>query len=498
MKFLKLVFLNLWIILSLNFIIASTYNNCDVYGNCFSSTNTNSLTITQINQSINGSYWQVGSNQNVEGGTKTGTFNLITEGYSILDLGILDRSLNTTINGRNLYYKDNSISIDFQNGNIYDASAKQSIDYRNRQLRDSSAIMAIDWKNRLLKDNLSNNIFDWNNQIFYRNLTIPNFCYSNGINCTAKTDYTNLAFTNQSNSLTGNQIITGGYLQTDTGIGIGVAPISAYAINMYRNTNGQFSLNLQNANAGASAYSSYLQTNNVGKFFEMAMLSSGFGSGLSNAELINTDVTGGLKFVNQNGNISFSAGTWGTPPQIEINNNGNAYLRTTIVGGNLNITGNLSVKRPYAVFTDNTTQTMLSISAGQPINFSTIEDNYYINMEAKQNISVLQTGDYLFEISALGQCANNNKHINIWWQKSTNGGTFVNVARSNTLVELPTANVEVDIVVPFIIDLLTADKLRIMWNSDSTGCQLIYYTNTSFIPETPSVILTITKISEVT
>lgn len=171
----------------------------------------------------------------------------------------------------------------------------------------------------------------------------------------------------------------------------------------------------------------------------------------------------------------------------------------TFMNGSLNITnnlyimGNVSNLNPYAVFTDNTTQAMISTTVAQPINFSTTEDSYLISMVGKQNITVKQTGnnDYLFEVSALGICANNNKHINIWWQK--NG---VNVPRSNTLQELSTANVEALMTIPFIIDLNETDNLRIMWNSDSTGCQLQWYTNTSFIPETPSVILTITKISK--
>ena len=167
-------------------------------------------------------------------------------------------------------------------------------------------------------------------------------------------------------------------------------------------------------------------------------------------------------------------------------------LGSTNISNNLTIEGNLSVRVPYSVFTDNTTQNMLNVSQGQSINFSTIEDNYNINLIGKQNITVAQDGDYHFIISSLGICNSNNKHINIWWQK--NG---VNVARSNTIQELNTANVEALMTIPFIIDLNSTDTLRIMWNADSIGCSLEYITNSSFIPETPSAILTINRIGDV-
>lgn len=172
----------------------------------------------------------------------------------------------------------------------------------------------------------------------------------------------------------------------------------------------------------------------------------------------------------------------------EVDYNGNWNFSQNVV-----IQGNFSVKRPYAVFTDNLTQTMPSTAQGYPINFSTVEDNYLIQRQGISNITVQQSGDYLFEVSALFECDNNNKHVNIWWQK--NG---INVARSNTRQELSTANVEALMTIPFIIDLNQSDNLRIMWSSDSTGCTIKYITNTSFVPETPSVILTITKISEIT
>jgi hypothetical protein len=256
-------------------------------------------------------------------------------------------------------------------------------------------------------------------------------------------------------------------------------------------------------------------TNKVGimrKNIWILNVSQGFEYGIESTDLFTGGVVKEIYRVQSSGiNLSWNNITqvnYGYFNYLNVTNTstlGSTNVQGTLnVSGNVNITGNLviggnlSVKRPYAVFTDNFTQAMISTTAGQAMNFTVTEDNYLISLQGKQNITVQQTGDYLFEVSALAKCGNNNKHINVWWQKTNATNGFSNVARSNTLLELPTANVEALMTIPFIIDLNTTDKLRIMWNADDTGCSLIYYTNTSFIPETPSIILVINKISEIT
>lgn len=172
------------------------------------------------------------------------------------------------------------------------------------------------------------------------------------------------------------------------------------------------------------------------------------------------------------------------------------YLGGTInISGNFYVGGNMSVKRPYGVFTDNTTQTISSTTTAYPMNFSITEDNYYINIINKQNITVKVTGDYMFEVSPLFTCSGGAPNVlDLWWE--LNG---VPIARSNTRITLQTNNMNIVETIPFIIDLYPSDNLRIMWHADSATCSLLYIANQTnpVRPETPSTILTITKISEV-
>lgn len=166
------------------------------------------------------------------------------------------------------------------------------------------------------------------------------------------------------------------------------------------------------------------------------------------------------------------------------------------ITNNLYIGGNLSVKRPYASLTDNVTQTIANTALAYPINFSHIEDAYLVRLIDGKNISVDLTGDYLIEVSALfTTTTGTNKHVELWLEK--NG---VNVDRSSTYVEIPTSGVDTVVTVPFIIDLNTTDQIRFMWNADTTAAQLISYPNRTAPtrPEVPSIILTMSKISEIT
>lgn len=163
------------------------------------------------------------------------------------------------------------------------------------------------------------------------------------------------------------------------------------------------------------------------------------------------------------------------------------------VDRNVKIGGNVSFKRPYGMFSSNQTQTLASASTAYPITFNNIEDSYEIYKTADNaNFSFGQTGDYLIELSAIFSTSVANKDAEIWVQK--NG---VNVIRSNTKVEIAGTGEQV-VSVPFILDMNMTDSFRVMWAGESTGVQMLYTTNTSYSPETPSIIMTISKISELT
>lgn len=176
----------------------------------------------------------------------------------------------------------------------------------------------------------------------------------------------------------------------------------------------------------------------------------------------------------------------------------NTNVTGLLTTGNIVVNGNVSIKRPYGMFSSTETQVMTAANTAYPITFNWTENAYeIIKASDNSNFSVQQTGNYLIELSAITDTDTVNKHIDIWAQK--NGA---NIPRSNTKVQLPSANTKTLIVVPFIIDLNTSDSFRLMMNSDDAGSQLLYVAGSgsgaNAVPETPSIIMTITKLSELT
>jgi hypothetical protein len=178
---------------------------------------------------------------------------------------------------------------------------------------------------------------------------------------------------------------------------------------------------------------------------------------------------------------------------------GKVYVQgDTNINGNLKIDGNFSAKRPYGMFSSTENQTIAAADTAYPVTFNWTEDTWQIALEGMSNITFQDSGDYLVELSAIVVTDTNNKHIEIWVQITNSTGAFVNVPRSNTKVEIENAGTETIIAVPFILDIDAGNKFRLMWASDDVGTQLAYTTNTSYSPETPSIIMTLSKISEIT
>lgn len=174
-------------------------------------------------------------------------------------------------------------------------------------------------------------------------------------------------------------------------------------------------------------------------------------------------------------------------------NKGNLIVEENFnVTSNVHIDGNLSVKRPYGMFSDNTTQVIGAVSTAQVVNFSITEDSYLIYLTDKQNFTVAQSGDYLIEVSAIYTVDTPSQYVEFWVEK--NGR---NVPRSNTRMQIPNANTEIALAVPFILDLYPTDQVRFMTATSNAGSSLVYTTNTSYSPETPSIIVTFSKISEI-
>lgn len=191
-------------------------------------------------------------------------------------------------------------------------------------------------------------------------------------------------------------------------------------------------------------------------------------------------------------------------PKIDVSGLTTTYSLNVTDGStvhDMTVTGNFSAKRPYLNAYDNTTQNFLNTANTQIMNFSTIEDNYYITIEGKQNITFSQTGDYLCIVSPEFTTTATTAQITFWYQKTNSSGVFNDVAWTNSRFSI-TNNEYSAPAIPFQFDIenTTRDKVRFMWYSTSTNSKMEAITGLTSPtrPSIPSIILNCQKASEIT
>lgn len=207
-----------------------------------------------------------------------------------------------------------------------------------------------------------------------------------------------------------------------------------------------------------------------------------------------SDKTG--EFIIENLNDGYTA--------FQINGTGRTTIsagatKTVVVDANLNITGNLSVKRPYWTGYDNSTQNFHNTANAQVINISNNldYDNYGIYVVGSQNLTFDKTGDYICVLSPeFFQSSGGSALATFWIQK--NG---VDVKWSNSRYTVPNnAYNAPSITYQFDITAPATDNIRFMWWSDSTNTQL--YSSGALTsptrPSIPAVLLNCQKVSEIT
>lgn len=172
--------------------------------------------------------------------------------------------------------------------------------------------------------------------------------------------------------------------------------------------------------------------------------------------------------------------------------NGSVIIYGNLTVNNLYVNNQAFIKTPYLYAIDNTTQVATIPNTPYIANFSTLKDNYNINLVDKQNFTFNESGDYTIAIIATVQTTTANKHVEMWLQK--NG---VNIPDTNRLIEYVTPNVENSLPRVLTIDLNANDSIRVMWASDDSG-QLVYMANTSYSPASPSISINIHKVGEIT
>jgi len=103
------------------------------------------------------------------------------------------------------------------------------------------------------------------------------------------------------------------------------------------------------------------------------------------------------------------------------------------------------------------------------------------------------SGEYLVAVSAIADSDTTNKKMELW--ANVDGA---NVARSNTIVNMPNANSEMIIAVTFIITATATSCLQLRTTADNDGVQMLATAAGSdpTRPACPSIIVTINKISK--
>lgn len=184
---------------------------------------------------------------------------------------------------------------------------------------------------------------------------------------------------------------------------------------------------------------------------------------------------------------------------------GSAYIGSIISSGidikgslnvisNLSVSGNTYIRMPYLMLSSTETQVGSPINTKLTMTFNNVEDMYQMTLSGGSIINFQQAGDYLINVSAIGQNTSpTTGRIQVWPCK--NGS---NVIRSNTIYDFKGQNTYAVIAVPFILDVNVSDTLCMNYAANNDGVQLPYTGSTAYSPETPSVIITINKISEIT
>lgn len=114
-------------------------------------------------------------------------------------------------------------------------------------------------------------------------------------------------------------------------------------------------------------------------------------------------------------------------------------------------------------------------------------------------IYAYEAGDYLFNLSAIiGTSTNTDATYDIWFVQgnSTDNLAGTNIANSNTQVLMVTTGQRVVLAVPFIIDLVKGDFIRLDMRSGSANnisLVAVAAASTPTRPAVPSVVLTINK-----
>jgi len=161
------------------------------------------------------------------------------------------------------------------------------------------------------------------------------------------------------------------------------------------------------------------------------------------------------------------------------------------------LTNKVNAPLPHGSFYDTTTQTNPVANAVNLMQVNSVYDSadgtQYAIKKDTNRIYISQTGVYNIQFSAqLDHLGGGNTHFDIWIR--ING---INVPYSATKVVVAGPNDEKVAAWNWVLTLKANDYFEIAWASPSTDAILLQEPGTGDIPEIPSVIITVTWVSNV-
>jgi hypothetical protein len=152
---------------------------------------------------------------------------------------------------------------------------------------------------------------------------------------------------------------------------------------------------------------------------------------------------------------------------------------------------------PYGSFSSTNTQTIAATNIAYPIYFDIVESTgagiYWINTK-KSTVTVQLAGAYLITFSAIEDITGGaNVDYEIWLR--VNG---IDKARTNTITHIVNPSAEQVVTVSYLQRFNAGDNVQLMMRAASTSAQLLYTAagTSPTRPESPSIIMTINKISK--
>lgn len=157
-------------------------------------------------------------------------------------------------------------------------------------------------------------------------------------------------------------------------------------------------------------------------------------------------------------------------------------------------TNAVNAPKPHAIFYDTTTQTNPVASAANLVTYNSVGDSHRIYLgDTPSRITVAEAGVYNFQFSAqLDKTGGGADSVYIWFRQ--NG---IDIPNSATKVVISGPNSEVVPSWNYLVTMGAGDYFELVWSSADANVVLAAMAASAPVPEVPSIIMTVTHVSNI-